>query len=144
MADTERLHIDELASLGGVSRRTVRFYVQRGLLPGPEGAGRGAGYTPAHLERLVRIRDLQAAGVPLTAIAEVLEGGTVPSAPRRPRAVHALVFELAPGVLLQVQSGALPDAVAAEVAGRVQAMLVAAVEANASTITDPPPNTTLE
>ena len=30
-----RYDIDELADLGGVSRRTVRYYVQEGLLPAP-------------------------------------------------------------------------------------------------------------
>ena len=36
-----RYNIDELADLGGVSRRTVRYYVQEGLLPAPLGVGRG-------------------------------------------------------------------------------------------------------
>ena len=48
--------IEELAELGGVTRRTVRYYVQRGLLPTPLGTGRGPHYTPAHLERLIHIR----------------------------------------------------------------------------------------
>jgi len=40
MAD-ERYSVGELADLGGVSRRTVRYYVQEGLLPTPLGVGRG-------------------------------------------------------------------------------------------------------
>ena len=31
--------IGELADLGGISRRTVRYYVQEGLLPPPRGLG---------------------------------------------------------------------------------------------------------
>jgi DNA-binding transcriptional MerR regulator len=64
-----RYGIDELAELGAVSRRTVRYYVQRGLLPTPTGTGRGAHYTREHLETLTRIRQMQEAGVPLAEIA---------------------------------------------------------------------------
>lgn len=64
--------IAELADLGGVSRRTVRYYVQRGLLPSPTGLGRGKHYTQAHLDRLLRIRSLQDSGVPLAEIPQRL------------------------------------------------------------------------
>jgi DNA-binding transcriptional MerR regulator len=118
--DTEPLHIDTLAELAGVTRRTVRFYVQRGLLSGPDGAGRGATYRRSHLERLIRIRDLQSAGVPLNDIADILDGvATPPPAPRQPRGVHTVVFEIVPGVSLHVRAGALPDHVAAQVAALV-------------------------
>src|SRR5437660_7872050 len=66
--------IAELAKRGGVTRRTVRYYVQRGLLPTPLGTGRGPHYTPAHLERLIHIRQLQESGVPLGEIAARLNG----------------------------------------------------------------------
>src|SRR5713101_5680023 len=66
--------IEELAELGGVTRRTVRYYVQRGLLPTPLGTGRGPHYTPAHLQRLMHIRKLQETGVPLADIAARLDG----------------------------------------------------------------------
>jgi DNA-binding transcriptional MerR regulator len=66
--------IKELAELGGVTRRTVRYYVQRGLLPTPLGTGRGPHYTVAHLERLIHIRKLQETGVPLAEITARLNG----------------------------------------------------------------------
>src|SRR5437660_10607797 len=71
--------IAELAERGGVTRRTVRYYVQRGLLPTPLGTGRGPHYTSAHLERLIHIRKLQEAGVPLAEITARLDG--VPQTP---------------------------------------------------------------
>jgi hypothetical protein len=37
--------IGELADATGVSRRTVRFYVQRGLIDPPVGLGRASHYT---------------------------------------------------------------------------------------------------
>ena len=64
--------IDELANRAGVSRRTVRFYVQRGLLHAPRGLGRGRHYTEQHLQRLIRIRTLQEQGVALGAIAALV------------------------------------------------------------------------
>lgn len=65
--------IGELATLGGVSRRTVRYYVQRGLLEAPTGLGRGRHYTEQHLNSLIRIRELQEAGRPLAEIAAELD-----------------------------------------------------------------------
>ena len=38
--------IDELCTLSGVARRTVRFYTQKGLLDPPEGERRAADGRP--------------------------------------------------------------------------------------------------
>jgi DNA-binding transcriptional MerR regulator len=73
-ADEAEYGIAELAQLGSVSRRTVRYYVQRGLLPAPTGTGRGRHYTQQHLDTLVRIRQLQEKGVDLNDIALRLSG----------------------------------------------------------------------
>lgn len=70
--------IGELAALGGVSRRTVRYYVQRGLLEAPTGLGRGRHYRQRHLDALIRIRKLQEAGRPLAEIAAELASPAEP------------------------------------------------------------------
>jgi DNA-binding transcriptional MerR regulator len=62
MAAAVRYAIGELATLGGVSRRTVRYYVQEGLIPPPLGLGRGNHYTPEHLEQLLRVKAMQENG----------------------------------------------------------------------------------
>jgi DNA-binding transcriptional MerR regulator len=62
------LSIKEVGTRAGVTRRTVHFYIQQGLLPPPEGAGRGARYTEAHLARLRLIRRLQREHLPLNEI----------------------------------------------------------------------------
>ncbi len=67
-ASSPRYTIDELAQLAGVTRRTVRYYVSRGLLPPPEGLGRGPHYTQEHLLRLEEIRNRQLAGESLEEI----------------------------------------------------------------------------
>lgn len=82
--------IGELAERGGVNRRTVRYYVQRGLLPAPEGTGRGSRYLAHHLETLIRIRELQEAGVPLAKIADGLNAAAEEKFLRSPESVSPL------------------------------------------------------
>ncbi len=60
--------LDELAAAAGVSARTVRYYVQRGLLPAPAFRGRDTVYDGEHLLRLRAIRRLQEQYLPLDAI----------------------------------------------------------------------------
>ncbi len=64
-----KLGIDDLCRLTGLTRRTVRFYIQKGLLEKPFGEKKGAWYSQEHLERLVRIRQLSASGLSLDAVA---------------------------------------------------------------------------
>ena len=83
------LSIGDLADAAGVSRRTVRFYVQQRLLPPPLGRGRGRHYDQSHVERLRRIGDLQSAGHSLDAIRRILDGSDPASVPTPPaRAAH--------------------------------------------------------
>lgn len=58
----------ELARLADVTPRTIRFYIAQGLLPSPEAAGPRTTYADEHLERLMLIKKLQAAGMPLATI----------------------------------------------------------------------------
>ncbi len=62
-----------------VGRRTVRYYIQEGILPPPTGAPKYARYSYEHLLRLVLIRLLLAQGLRLEAIRarldEVARGG---------------------------------------------------------------------
>jgi DNA-binding transcriptional MerR regulator len=73
--DEKRYGIEELADLGGVSRRTVRYYVQEGLLPAPLGVGRGDHYGRKHLERLLHVKALQQAGLTLDEVRRELARG---------------------------------------------------------------------
>jgi DNA-binding transcriptional MerR regulator len=65
--------LDELAAAAGVSARTVRYYVQRGLLPAPLFRGRDTVYSQAHLTRLQAIRRLQDRFLPLDQIQAEIE-----------------------------------------------------------------------
>lgn len=70
----QRRTLAELAEESGVPARTIRFYIARGLLDGPEVAGRGASYGEEHLERLREIKTLQSQGLTLAEIARRLGG----------------------------------------------------------------------
>ena len=64
--------LNDLCQQSGVTARTVRYYVQQGLLPSP-GLGAGARYREGHLARLRLIRRLQAEHLPLAEIRRRLE-----------------------------------------------------------------------
>lgn len=66
--------LDELARAAGMSARTVRYYVQRGLVPAPAFRGKDTAYDHEHLVRLRAVRRLQEAYFPLDAIATELDG----------------------------------------------------------------------
>ena len=68
VTDERELGIEELAGLGGVTRRTVRYYVQEGLLPAPRGVGRGRHYGPEHLDRLLAVKAMQERGESLVSL----------------------------------------------------------------------------
>ncbi|GAA2487399.1 MerR family transcriptional regulator [Winogradskya humida] len=68
------LTISQLATYSGVTVRAVRHYHQIGLLPEPERDASGyRRYGPTAVLRLVKIRTLADAGVPLARIARMLE-----------------------------------------------------------------------
>jgi DNA-binding transcriptional MerR regulator len=66
--DQARYLIEDLCKLTGFSRRTVRYYVQEGLVNPPAGRGRGGYYSDLHAAQLARIRELQDQGYRLDAI----------------------------------------------------------------------------
>ena len=68
------LDLKTLCDDTGVSPRTVYFYVQQGLLPPADGAGRGAKYSEVHRDRLRLIRQLQDQYLPLAEIRKHIEG----------------------------------------------------------------------
>jgi DNA-binding transcriptional MerR regulator len=74
MPNEQEYTIGELATLAGVTPRTIRYYVSIGLLPSPGQAGPGTRYGEGHLARMRLIRRLQREHLPLGEIAVRLEG----------------------------------------------------------------------
>ena len=73
MPESEHLDLAELANAAGVTPRTVRYYVQQGLLPSPGTRGPGTKYDRSLLEKLQLIRVLQRQHWPLSKIREHFE-----------------------------------------------------------------------
>lgn len=67
-----RFTLNQLAQLSNVVPRTIRFYIQMGLMRRPNGNCRGAWYDSEHLETLLRIRRLSEKGMSLEAIRQAL------------------------------------------------------------------------
>ena len=72
--------IGDLARQSGVTRRTIRYYVEIGLLPPPSGEGRAALYGDEHMQMLRHIKELQAMRFSLDEIRDQLaaKAGEVP------------------------------------------------------------------
>ena len=62
------LSIQDLSDQAEVSRRAIRYYIQRGLLASPQGRGRGSRYTQEHLETLLWLKRAQLDGYTLDQI----------------------------------------------------------------------------
>jgi len=62
------LSLNDLAKKSGVPERTIRYYISRGLIPGPMRGGRGAEYTQEHLAGIQNVRRLQSGGMTLAEI----------------------------------------------------------------------------
>jgi DNA-binding transcriptional MerR regulator len=110
VTDADRYAIGDLAELGGVSRRTVRYYVQEGLLPAPLGVGRGNHYGAEHLHQLLHVKKMQEAGRTLDEIRASLQNDPsrrLKTPKRHEASVERTLWRrigLAPGVELHVSS----------------------------------------
>jgi len=123
MNNRERsFNLDELSRLTDQSKRTIRYYIQIGLLDKPTGVGRGSHYTTRHLNQLLEIRKWQDAGLSLERIQELLQqpddsGLLPPKPPRKPGTLevwsHLVIGD---GVELMIepnQAGLTPEQVRA-------------------------------
>jgi DNA-binding transcriptional MerR regulator len=98
--------LQELSEETGVPARTIRFYISRGLLAGPLKAGHGAEYSSEHVDRVERIKRLQAEGKTLLEISRVLESAPRPANLNAPTAwwQHAIERD----VMVSVRADASP------------------------------------
>jgi len=100
--------LDELCALAELPRRTVRYYIQIGLVDRPDGETRAARYGARQAEQLLAIRKWTEAGVSLERIRELLSGAPppVPPRPRGPGTVEVWShLVVADGVELTLEPG---------------------------------------
>jgi len=93
--------IEELQSLSGISRRTIRYYITEELVAPPEGGGRGSYYNDSHLDRLLQIRSLRDRGMRLDEIGAYLRKGR--SETNKNVGNVWIRYEIAAGIELQVR-----------------------------------------
>ena len=110
MNQAKTFSLDEISALAELPRRTVRYYIQCGLIDRPQGIGKGAFYSERHVEQLLLVRKWQLAGLSLERIGELLkqpdDGGPLPPSPRRAGTVevwsHLVVTD---GIELTLEPG---------------------------------------
>jgi len=109
MQEQKTFTLDEIAALAELPRRTVRYYIQSGLVDRPQGVGKGAYYTQHHVEQLLLVRKWQLAGLSLERIGELLKqqaAGPLPPTPRRPGTVEVWShLVVADGIELTLEPG---------------------------------------
>ncbi len=100
---------DELCNLVDLPLRTVRYYIQMGLVDRPDGQNRGARYSTRHVEQLLFVKKWQAAGLSLDRIRELLHGEADELPPPRRKAPGTLEIwsrlQVAPGVEVSLEAG---------------------------------------
>src|SRR5262252_1912905 len=97
--ETGQMRLSDLTERAGIPPRTVRYYVQRGLLPAPRFRGPDTAYEEEHLIRLRAIRRLQERFFPLDAIQVELARMT-------PEAIRALAEGAEPSPLTATNAAA--------------------------------------
>lgn len=120
MKHSKTFTLDDIAALAELPRRTVRYYIQSGLVDRPEGIGKGAFYSERHVEQLLLVRKWQLAGLSLERIGEVLKepsSGSLPPTPRRAGTVevwsHLVVADGVEVTLEPSRAGLTPEQVRA-------------------------------
>jgi DNA-binding transcriptional MerR regulator len=71
---SKKYTIEEISTLTGFSKRTIRYYIQKNIIGPPSGRGRGGFYYDSHVSDLLKIRSLQKKGLNLSFIKDVLKG----------------------------------------------------------------------
>lgn len=97
--------LDELCTLTDLPKRTVRYYMQMGLVNRPIGETRAAHYLSKHLDQLLKVKQLTDAGISLERIADIQNGEElpVPPKPRKPGDIQVKShIHVAPGIELQI------------------------------------------
>ena len=97
--------LDQLSALTDLPLRTIRYYIQLGLVDRHEGDRKHARYTQKHLDQVLQVRAMADQGMPLERIKQLMNGITTP--PPLPKAagdisVISKVF-IAPGVELHLE-----------------------------------------
>lgn len=99
-----RFSLQEIAESSGIPSRTIRYYIEKGLIPHAKGNGRSAYYTPEHLQALERVAQLRSTGMSLDEIRDTLR--SIGQQGRQRRRQHWERITLHDGLEIHVRSDA--------------------------------------
>jgi DNA-binding transcriptional MerR regulator len=97
--------LDQLSALTDLPLRTIRYYIQLGLVDRHEGDRKHARYTQKHLDQVLQVRAMADQGTPLERIKQLIHGISTPPSPPKAAgdiSVISKVF-IAPGVELHIE-----------------------------------------
>ena len=112
-----QLTLTELCALVDMPVRTVRYYVQQGLVDKPTGETRAARYGQTHIEQLLLVKKWAGSGVSLDRIRELLDGSAPETPARMPQPGSVTVvshLQIADGLQLLIEpsrAGLTPEQV---------------------------------
>ena len=114
--ESKTYSIDELCVITNLPKRTVRYYIQLGLVDRPVGETKAAHYLSEHLDQLLRVKKLTEARVPLEQIRQLIEAGedeVVATTTRQPGSLEVKThLYISPGIELLIsaeESGLKPE-----------------------------------
>jgi DNA-binding transcriptional MerR regulator len=99
--DEKKYTMDDLCDKTHLPRRTIRYYVQEGIIDPPSGRGRGGYYSDIQLLKLYQIKSLRGRGMKLHAIEKYLNQGKIEE-PEFRRDEWA-EYEVMPGLEIRVR-----------------------------------------
>lgn len=97
--------LDQISALTDLSLRTIRYYIQLGLVDRHEGDRRHARYTQRHLDQVLQVRAMADQGMPLERIRQNMHGVTPEPAPPKSAGDISVISKVfvAPGVELHLE-----------------------------------------
>ena len=101
--ETKSYTIEELGELTGYTRRTIRYYVQEGLIDPPAGRGRGGYYYDSHIQQLLQIKSFQEKGIGITAMVALMKKEPRETVePVLPSREVMIRYEIVPGIEVNI------------------------------------------
>ena len=97
--------LEQISALTDLPLRTIRYYIQLGLVDRHEGDRKHARYTQKHLDQVLQVRAMADQGTSLERIKQLIHGITTPPPPPKAAcdiSVISKVF-IAPGVELHLE-----------------------------------------
>lgn len=97
--------LEQLSTLTDLPLRTIRYYIQLGLVDRHEGDRKHARYTQKHIDQVLQVRSLADQGTPLERIKQLIHGISIPPPPPKSAGDISVISKVfvAPGVELHLE-----------------------------------------